>query len=609
MSVLTEDDLIYLKDNMGLVPKQGELRDFLEDLREATAYQCPSPEKLEEMSKEYNDYHDGGSDILEDLEQEKEEDCGQVNSSCQTCGVKSCKCLRKITVTDEYKVSNDSVINRELVYDICSENKNKNTMYVIAKDETLTGVEDVLKVKVVGGRCKFNNYEYCYVDAYEDYQEKIRVYPGGEKDVTVSNFFLVGSAINMFFPKEVCYLLNVIGFLTSKSMSSKENQLVIKSSFCEGETVSLYVKSVPYFKITGEISGSVTCVIPYAGESYVNSAITGEVKGVFGNQKIEWTESKGDVTYDRQQVSRNDGERSKLLEIFSKVYEAIHMLKKAPSSTNSSHLSTSPTRSSTTDVSTENDPEKAATSSISLKFFTNINAGELELKANQDIDSLLLSYSSINCGFGVQVTGKIDFVEMMVNRVPGMKEKVRELRESASNKSNPVNIALVCDLILSAKGEVKLNVNEGAEITLFKQSSYKGEDNALTVESSIKLIGKILLKAEVGVNQWFLKGGVEASATLHTAYYFKVRTTNNKESPFQYCDYFEGIKFKVELVVYAGSEKEKGRIEKRDRVGFEEHVTFDTEKSTNINKSILYSVDEEVKFIPPIGRKDDWKDF
>ena len=605
MTTLTEDDLFYLKDNMHLVPESGELSEYLESLNEATKFECPSPEKLKKMAGEYSGHNK--SVLSKVIQPTSGEDSGQISGPCQTCGGgKPCRCITKIKVTDKYEVKDGKFINRELIYDVDgTENKNTN-MYVIAKKPVLEGVENILIVDVAGGGCINRNQELGSVKISEDYSQQRTVLVGESKEVSVKNFFVIPTFMTLLFPQQVCYLLYVIGLIFSRNVSSNAADLRIISDHCIDNKVSLGVKSVPYFKVSGNVAGKVTRNMPYAGEGNTSCNLSGSIEGKFGSQTINWTKTVGETTYNRQQNSSHRGERSRLTDILFKIYEALNNLKDNSSRSRRSSI----TRNTTQNVNFEGNPDDAPTSSINFSFGVSINAGSIELKANEKIDRLLIDYKKISVAFFINVSGKLDLVEVLLNRVPGMEDKIREVREEAANKSNPAYIELKCNLGLSSLGEIKFNVNDDKVIDVFVEEGSEENGSDLNIEGSVKITGLFELSVTAGVNKWYLKGGVEASATMHTAYYIRVRRNPGETSVFQYNSFFEGLKGKIGYQVYAGAEEDNGEASPLDMgIPNDEQVTYERKRDKLVNKTVIHESELRRTLIDPIGSKDDWQDF
>lgn len=496
-------------------------------------------------------------------------------------------CLRAFEVVDEKKAS------RKVTWPV-PEGKPR-TLFVIAKDPHNGSPAGKVKVSLTDyDPCKNGTADRPGMNAAGFANDPKRFSGDLTQTMVATVPFHLPNALSAFLPRELLIAIYVIGYYTLATAYDDDDQCNLTPYMCmtsEGSS-GLRVQAMPHLKLTADVQGSIAVGFEIGGLPTLKNSLAGKITGEFGNQTLDY--KKEAVQQIAPTRPRAQGPvRNPVLGVMGKIFEKAKWMSEsnAPGYAPPGGI---PRRRGTTIT---------VTKTLSLAF------EELKLEGKEGSPDLRLAINPIALRFTLGVSGTLDLIELLLNRVPGIADAVRDTRDVMADKSNPASAELICDLTLGAEGGLEFGVENALSVTIGSAQGWEAEFDKIATrfQADAKISGELRISARVGVNTWFFDGAAGAEGSVSTAWHFggrQMQTSGKKTNETLY--FFEGLVVKGRYYVEFGrQDDEKDSVDFSTGSSQTEGKTEITRSATNISR--LVDREFTASFFATEGNKDDWK--
>lgn len=498
-------------------------------------------------------------------------------------------CLRAFEVADNSKKS------RKIAWPVPT--GQPKTLFVITKDPYNSQPSAEVEVKLTDYEiCKNSRPQMPAMSVNSEFANAPPHFaPNLTAVSTVTSPFHLPAALSALMPEEVLVAIYVAGFYLLHSSYRSDGLPKIWPDMCsmmEGSG-AITVHPVPHVSLETQITGTVSLGFNTVTGGKLVVALEGSVKGEVANQVIEYTGKRELKNADRS-PSRSGPVKNPFLDTIAKIHEKVVWM----------------ANNDAPGVLPKDGLRNPMGSSITMTLTKQLTLAKLELKGKDASPDLELTVDPMNFRISLNVTGKMDLVDMLIQRVPMLADAIRDAREILGRDGNPLTLDIRCDLTLEAEGGVEMGVDNGAVITIGSQPEWeKAFDNiAVRFQCDAKILGKLEVSAQVGVDTWLFDGAAGAEASVSTGWHFGIQTTRNQstgETTRATRYYFEGLRVKGKYYVRTG-----GVTTNEDSVSFDTFNPDTTAGQTNStslkNETTLLSGEFDENFFDSEGSRNGW---
>ncbi len=510
-------------------------------------------------------------------------------TACKICEPQTPCCLF------EFEVNDKSDPSRKIIWPI--NNGAPDKIFIIAKDPIDFKPSSKATVKLTDKQGCQDGKQGPFAIAKMVARGEDVIFDQQTLDFTVP--FEIPEALAVLFPEDLLIAIYVFAMATSiQYYKNKDDIPKITPHQCGmpgNINKSLYVHPIPHCKLELSLTGEVGATFTLAGGSSINFGLVGSLTGEYGNRTLSLANAYTQSITTKPRTNQGPVKLPSVLQSLSDVQNSMNELL-------GSTGSTAPLTS-------------AYTSSISVKFNSELAIDALELKGKSGSPDLEVKFGKGKIKFGVKVEGKVDLIELLLARSPKLAKEVAAVREKLADGNNAVSLSLECYVKLGSNGSVESGIKAPGNITIDSQGNFAPDFERLQpyVEGKVNIMGEIKLSIITEAEVWRFKGSASASGTVHTGWHFGVRKVDGKEQKLYH---FEGIILDVQITAKA-TRSTNTKLDP-DNSEFEtfddsfEGITSITNGTTTASETVLYEADPINKtytLIDPSGEANQWKNI
>lgn len=512
------------------------------------------------------------------------------NSACDCVPGEPC-CLRAFEVSDPKDAS------RKIVWPVAD--GKPSVLYLIAKDPYEGNPGAKAKVKLTDYEpCKNGRPDTPGMQASGFIEDPGRFQPNLERDLIVNIPFELPAVLSAFLPRELLITIYIVGYYTLASAYRDTVRPSLKPLQCMMDPASrgdLWVSPLLHLNLTAEVTGTVAVIFYMSSIPTIENRLDATITGEVGNQTLSlgrsYTNTVASASHGRRQGPQV---RNPVLNVLAKIFESMQSLSREGSPGAAPPAGVSP----------------PIRSSLRVENTYTLTAPKLQLKAKKGSPDLEYTLDPVSLRIGIVVTGEVDLLDLLLDRVPMMSGMLRDARQVAGDERNPVYASIVCKLVASAGGWIEFGVDNSAVITIGSASGWEAEFDRLHArfQGEVKITGKVTASGTAGVNTWIFTGAAGAEGTVSTGWHFGGRTREDasKKRIQETLYHFEGLVVKGRYFVQTG-----GTDQAEERNGFQtgSRETVGTTRVTRTAASVTRLIDREftAMLIEKEGSPDDWK--
>lgn len=415
-----------------------------------------------------------------------------------------------------------------------------------------------------------------------------------QSTLTATVPFHLPAILSAFFPTEILQAIYILGYYTLASAYRDDSGPRNWPNTCATDQPgAVKVHPVPHMKLSGSVEGKVGVTFYFSSLPTVLNEFTGTLTGEVGSQKLEYKSEKTNKVADKNPRAQGPV-RNPMLQVISTIFEKVKWMSEAGAEGYDAKGG----------IATSGRP------SISVELALTLSLDSLALKGKSASPDLELSIQPVTLRCALTVTGKMDLLGMLIDRVPGISGALHDAREAMAREGNPVQAELKCELVLSASGGLEFGIENTSVITIGSQPGWESPFQNISTrwQADAKITGKLEAIAKVGVDTWLFDGIAGIEGSVSTGWHFGGRTiiaADGKKSR-QTLYFFEGLVLTGSYYVRTGGTSSKTDSSTFPTGGSRTTGTRDRKKSTS-NTTDLIDRKFTATFFSSEGSKDDWK--